>query len=76
LKSREPSEHNTEFTYTEEELVIFSHGQHFGEWGIIENKQRKASAIAIEDVDMFQLDKRFFDLTIGVFIVLILEVYD
>jgi hypothetical protein len=76
LKSREPCEHNTEFTYTEEELVIFSHGQHFGEWVIIENKHRKASAIAIEDVNMFQLDKKFFDITIGVVFVFILEVYD
>jgi CRP-like cAMP-binding protein len=50
-------------------LVIFSQGQHFGEWGIIEKKVRKASAIAIEDVDMFLLDKKYFDISIGVFII-------
>ena len=52
--------------YIEEELVVFSHGQHFGEWGIIENQPRKASAVALEDVDMFLLDKKHFNLTIGV----------
>jgi CRP-like cAMP-binding protein len=50
----------------EEELVVFSQGQHFGEWGLIEGKSRKASAVALEDVDMFLLDKRYFVLTIGV----------
>jgi CRP-like cAMP-binding protein len=50
---------------------VFSQGQHFGEWGIIENKTRKASAVALEDVDMFLLDKRYFVTTIGVRVMLI-----
>ena len=53
-------------TFQDEELVVFSQGQHFGEWGIIERKVRKASAVAIEDVDMFLLDKKYFDISIGV----------
>jgi CRP-like cAMP-binding protein len=54
----------------EEELVTLTHGQYFGEWGIIENKMRKASAVAMEDCDMFILDKRYFSQTIGVSIFL------
>jgi CRP-like cAMP-binding protein len=51
----------------DEELVILNHGQYFGEWGIIENKPRKASAIALDDCDMFLLDKKYFIQTIGVY---------
>jgi hypothetical protein len=47
-------------------VVIFSQGQHFGEWGIIDNQPRKASAIAIDEVDMFLLDKKPFNISIGV----------
>jgi CRP-like cAMP-binding protein len=59
----------------DEELVVLNQGQYFGEWGIIENKVRKASAIALEDCDMFLLDKKYFLQTIGVYFVVIIEKY-
>ncbi len=51
----------------EEELVILQEGQYFGEWGVIEDKPRKANVIALEDTDFFVIDKKSFNSTIGVY---------
>lgn len=41
-------------------------GSCFGEWGLIYNKPRTASAYCLTDVDLFCLDKISFDQTLYV----------
>jgi CRP-like cAMP-binding protein len=49
-----------------EEQLTLCQGQYFGEVGIIEKKLRNASVIALEDSDIFLLEKSFFEVSIGV----------
>ena len=57
---------STEQLFEEEEKLRLSEGMCFGEWGLIYNKERTASAIVIEDADLFTLDKDNFDLSFAV----------
>lgn len=52
-------------------MVVLKDGQYFGEWGVIEDLPRKASAIAVEDTDIFIIDKKTFNNSIGVIITLL-----
>ena len=51
--------------YEEERLKLLE-GMCFGEWGLLYNKERSASAIAIEDTDLFTLNKEYFDISFAV----------
>ena len=61
-------------TEEEEELQILSDGQYFGEYGVIEDKPRRASAYALEDCHLFLIDKANFNKSIGVLLIY-LEMY-
>jgi CRP-like cAMP-binding protein len=50
----------------EEEKLILVEGQCFGEWGLIYKKDRTASALCVEDTDLFFLDAGAFDLSFNV----------
>jgi CRP-like cAMP-binding protein len=54
-----------DYIYEEERLVL-KEGMCFGEWGLLYGKERTASAIAIEDCDLFCLDKEGFEKSFGV----------
>lgn len=45
----------------EREIMQVWDGMCFGEWAILYNQLRKASALAIEDTDLFYIDKHEFD---------------
>jgi CRP-like cAMP-binding protein len=46
----------------EDEIFVVSDGMCFGEWALIYNIPRTASAFAAEDTDLFVMDKDCFDL--------------
>ena len=50
----------------ETEKALLKEGMCFGEWGLLYNKERSASAIAIEDTDLFTLNKEYFDISFAV----------
>lgn len=52
--------------YTEHEVLVLTEGQYFGEWGVLERKLRNASAVAAEDSDIFLLDTKSFEQSLGV----------
>jgi len=58
----------------EEEILQLTDGQYFGEWGIIDEKPRMSSAYALEDCDLFIIDKRPFINSIGVILLIIRNV--
>jgi hypothetical protein len=43
--------------------MVLTEGFCFGEWGLIEKKERYASAYALEKTDLFILDKHAFNLS-------------
>lgn len=47
--------------YDERELISYSDGYCFGEWGVIYNKPRSASAFAIEDTDIIYIERENFN---------------
>jgi CRP-like cAMP-binding protein len=47
----------------EDEKTQMNEGMCFGEWALIYNIPRTASAYALEDTDLFYIDKEFFDIT-------------
>ena len=49
----------------EVERIVLYPGTCFGEWALIYNSMRTASAYALEDVDLFYLDKEDFDITVN-----------
>lgn len=49
----------------EVERIVLNQGTCFGEWALIYNSMRTASAFALEDVDLFYLDKEDFDITLN-----------
>ncbi len=59
----------------EEEILQLTDGQYFGEWGIINEKPRMCSSYALEDCDLFILDKRPFINSIGVFLLILRNVW-
>ncbi len=46
----------------EDEIMVVSNGMCFGEWALIYNIPRTASAFAAEDTELFVMDKDCFDL--------------
>jgi CRP-like cAMP-binding protein len=50
----------------ETEILQLTDGNYFGDWGILEKKQRSASAIALEETELFVLDSKTFEITFGV----------
>lgn len=52
--------------FEEEEVLRVSEGMCFGEWGLIYNHERSASALVVEDADIFTLDKDNFDSSLAV----------
>ena len=54
-----------DYIYEEERMKLLE-GMCFGEWGLIYGKDRTASAVAIEDCDLFYLDKENFEKSFAV----------
>jgi CRP-like cAMP-binding protein len=52
----------------EDEIIQLSDGMCFGEWALLYNAPRKASALAIEDAHLFYLDKNTFDISFAKFL--------
>lgn len=69
LKKEEPkNENDTLFSFIdnlESEIVTVRHGMCFGEWGLMYNIPRTASAYCKEDTDVFYLEKEYFDKVLG-----------
>lgn len=55
----------------EEERLVLTSGMCFGEWAIIYNTARQASAFALEDTEMFYLEKEEFEVAFSVFLSLL-----
>ena len=51
--------------YEEERLKLLE-GMCFGEWGLLYGRLRTASAVAIQDCDIFSLDKKSFEKSFAV----------
>ncbi len=50
----------------ESHIITLEAGQYFGDWGLLEGKLRVASAIAVEDTELFYLDSKVFIKLFGV----------
>lgn len=53
-------------TYHEHEIITMGEGETFGEWGLLYNIPRTASAKAKEDSILFSIDKDAFDKALSV----------
>ncbi len=53
-------------TVHEEEILTMTDGACFGEWGLLYNIPRTASAMAKEDSILFSIDKEYFDKALSV----------
>ena len=69
FKKEEPkSEKDILFSFIdnlESEIITVRHGMCFGEWGLMYNIPRTASAYCKEDTDVFYLEKEYFDKVLG-----------
>ncbi len=50
----------------ETEKLVLSTGQYFGDCGILEKRPRRASAVAVDDTDLFIIDANNFENSFGV----------
>ncbi len=53
------------YEITEKEILTRVNGEYFGDWGIIEGNTRKASALTLEDTELFTLDTDSFNSSFG-----------
>ena len=64
-KAMNDNELNSFIDDLEKEKITANEGMCFGEWGIMYNIPRTASAYCTEDTDVFYLDKEYFDSVLG-----------
>lgn len=50
----------------EDEILQLGEGMCFGEWAVLYNTARSASALALEDTDLLVIEKTGFDKTFSV----------
>lgn len=50
----------------EHEKLVLTSGHYFGDWGILEKKERIASAFTLEETDLFYIDAKAFENSFGV----------